>query len=358
MMKIRYNFIKNTVNSLFINLKIVSYPIDILAIFKKIKNCRVVPYSKHMEKYNLNEEEVFEYFGSDEGCTIYDAKKERYLVFYNDLSVYYKIPARRRWTLAHELGHILLNHLTMTNKAKIFRNNLTDEDYGWIEAEANRFASLLLANPIILYKLNIKSATDLIKICKLSLEAAQYRFNDYLKWVKNNHSNRYDLMIVGQFHDFIYRKHCLKCGHDFVSENAKYCPICGNKKLLWGDGNMKYDGFELDENGRALTCPNCENIQMEIDGVYCKICGTYLINKCTNENGIWEENDYGDMVQTKQKCGLTASGNARYCEYCGEPTTFYKQGLLKDWQEVKPEIEKALEEAASVILSHDGDIPF
>lgn len=353
-MNIRYKFIKDKVNEIFINLNINSYPIDILNVISNFNNCRAISYSKHMAKYNLSENEVIHHFGSDEGCTIYNPKKQRYLIFYNDLVAYYKAPVRRRWTLAHELGHILLNHLTISNNTKIFRNNLSDEEYEWMEIEANRFASLLLANPIILYKLKIKSTNDIMKICKLSEEASNYRFSDYLKWTKNKLANKYDLMIIDQFYNFIYKKQCLYCGNGFISKDAKYCPICGHNELIRSDGKMIYnDGFELDENGRAKVCPRCHNEQISKDGDHCKICGAYLINKCSQDEGY--NNGYGEWVEP---CGKIADGNARFCIYCGSETTFHSQGLLKDWDKAKLEIERAEQEATSTEEDIPDDIPF
>ncbi len=213
--KIRYNYIKNVVNKLFIKFKICSYPVDMANIFSKFKNCKVVPYSYYEKKYNLSENEVIEYFGSDEGCTVYNSEKNRYLVFYNDSNFHHKSHHRIRWTIAHELGHILLGHLIISDNVKIFDNNLADEEYDWLEAEANRFASLLLANPIILYKLGIRDNNDIANICELSDIASNYRFNDYLKWSKHKYINKYDKIIINQFHDFIYKKQCLEMQTDF-----------------------------------------------------------------------------------------------------------------------------------------------
>jgi len=53
----------------------------------------------------------------------------------------------------------------MTNKVKIFRNSLTDEEYDYLEAEANCFASLLLANPLILHKLKENAINELENYC-------------------------------------------------------------------------------------------------------------------------------------------------------------------------------------------------
>lgn len=32
--------------------------------------------------------------------------------------------------------------------------------------------------------------------------------------------------------------------------------------------------------------------------------------------------------------------NARFCETCGEPTYFFKQGFLKPWEEKKADLEQ------------------
>lgn len=284
-----------------------------------------------MKKYNLTEKEVISYFGSDEGCTTYNGVKRRYLVFYNDLDSNYKIPARRRWTLAHELGHILLNHLSISNKTKIFRNNLTDEEYDWMEKEANRFASLLLANPIILYKLQVKNSVDIMKICSLSIEAAAYRFNDYLKWLKNKYINNLDVKIINQFYNFIYKKYCLICGHALISENIKFCPICGSKKLIRGEGMMKYkEGVKLDENNHALICPRCDNEDIQEDALYCPICGGSLIQECANKI---DRDYYGNDYVEQESCGCrNMKSNARFCPACGNPTTFFTYNYLEPWE--------------------------
>ncbi|MEG0366583.1 MAG: M48 family metalloprotease, partial [Coprobacillus sp.] len=112
MMRIRYKFIEQIIDNLFVSLSINKYPIDIFNVFSSYKNVKVVSYSKHMKKYNLTATEVISHFGSEEGCTIYNENKNKYIVFYNNLEEYYKKTERRLWTLAHELGHILLKHHT------------------------------------------------------------------------------------------------------------------------------------------------------------------------------------------------------------------------------------------------------
>ena len=65
-------------------------------MFYNLPNCKVISYSTHMKKYDLTQEEVVSYFGSEEGCTVYSAAKNRYLVFYNDLDNYYKTRLKKR----------------------------------------------------------------------------------------------------------------------------------------------------------------------------------------------------------------------------------------------------------------------
>jgi Zn-dependent peptidase ImmA (M78 family) len=347
MNRIKYNsprlgYIKNIVSDLYIKFKIDSYPIDVKKLFRKIPNARIVPFSKFMKKYNISLYEVYTYLNTDEGCTIYDPKTNRYIVYYNDIKfkfIYIKTPERQRWTLAHELGHILLKHHTITNKTKIFRNTLTDKEYNWMEREANYFASLLLAYPLILYKLRIKNSTDIASICGISQEAASYRFEDYKKWSLNKKIDKKDLLILEYFNDFLSKKHCPTCGYDTKLLDYGYCPICG-AKLERGSGNMIYnDGYELDKNGRAVICPVCgnEEIGEDPDEQYCIICGTYLVNKCTHDYDEFN-NFTGEII--KPACGKIVPGNARYCPYCGSETTFFRNGLLQPWQEAKEELEK------------------
>ena len=81
---------------------------------------------------------------------------------------------RIRFTLAHELGHILLGHLTAAEP--VTRRNLGDMENGdtW-ETAANIFASRLLAPAIVLHRLEITRAEDISNLCGLSMQAARIR---------------------------------------------------------------------------------------------------------------------------------------------------------------------------------------
>jgi hypothetical protein len=115
--------------------------------------------------------------------------------------------------------------------------------------------------------------------------------------------------------------YCSACRHVFNKKKPEYCSVCGGNNIVKGITNMYYkDGYELDEKGKARKCPVCQNEETDIAGDYCKICGTYIINRCGGGNN--------------SNCGVLADGNARYCVCCGKETTFSQNGLLRPWKEV------------------------
>ena len=78
---------------------------------------------------------------------------------------------RQRFTLAHEVGHILLGHV---GEYKLVNREPSPSDSP-IEQEANIFASRLLAPACVLWGLDIHTAEDIAALCKISKTAAQFR---------------------------------------------------------------------------------------------------------------------------------------------------------------------------------------
>ena len=61
---------------------------------------------------------------------------------------------RKRFTMAHELGHLLLKHgnpLDISKNVILFRDDSTSRGSDWMEVEANYFAASLLMPEGILY---------------------------------------------------------------------------------------------------------------------------------------------------------------------------------------------------------------
>lgn len=78
---------------------------------------------------------------------------------------------RRRFTAAHELGHIILGHVGregLVNREPSARDNP-------IEQAANIFASRLLAPACVLWGCNAYEPEQIMQLCNISRQAAEFR---------------------------------------------------------------------------------------------------------------------------------------------------------------------------------------
>ena len=113
-----------------LSLHIESLPVDPLMILSHCKNTRVRTYDEiaerfgfsdpaHMKWYYLNNKDAYTVRLEKNGVTLYEMIYDSHV-----------LPARRRFTLAHELGHIVLKH---------------SKEQWWEEREADYYAAQLLA---------------------------------------------------------------------------------------------------------------------------------------------------------------------------------------------------------------------
>lgn len=108
--------------------------------------------------------------------------------------------ARCRYTVAHELGHIVLGHLLYdTIKYRTFKKR--DEE----EKEADMFAIRLLAPACVLYGLNLHTAEDISRVCNISYTAAKYRAERMKILYERNMflASPLERQVYEQFKDFI-----------------------------------------------------------------------------------------------------------------------------------------------------------
>lgn len=75
---------------------------------------------------------------------------------------------RRKWTAAHEIGHILSGHITDSFLS------LSQEQ----EREADLFAADILAPLTVLHFCGVSSASEIERLCGLSHQAAELRFGE------------------------------------------------------------------------------------------------------------------------------------------------------------------------------------
>lgn len=107
---------------------------------------------------------------------------------------------RGRFTIAHELGHILLNHKNLSHTIHNENDNKNIEEY-----QANIFARCLLMPAIVLKEINCIEPQDIANICNVSLQSAVYRSERMKELLKRNKFNLSPLerQVYINFNDFI-----------------------------------------------------------------------------------------------------------------------------------------------------------
>ena len=104
---------------------------------------------------------------SEYGCSMVD-ENGKWTIVYEDSDT----RGRTRFTIAHELGHILLGHEI---EAGFGHYRRIREGKPIEETQADEFAARLLTPACVLWALNITSADEIEQICGISHQAASYR---------------------------------------------------------------------------------------------------------------------------------------------------------------------------------------
>ena len=290
-------------------------PIDLDIIFKQygrtIKKCS---YSNFSNRNGLSIQEICDYFESDLGACAYDEKSERYVIYYNDTKNNKRLD---RFTIAHELGHVFLNHYAEIDSNVLLRKRVPEKKYKSLEKEANCFARNLLAPiPLVKRAINLDSGfaiQELQEAFNITFQASQTRnkfiiLDQYrITPTDYNYFNTYDIT---------FGYNCYGCNNADI-DDLDYCKICGreNSRFEKKHGIFYNDGIETDKNKRVLQCPVCEN-EIFTNGLhFCKICATPRYNYCNYSN-----------------CEQINDGNARYCRSCGSATVYFSMGLLEEIQ--------------------------
>ena len=109
---------------------------------------------------------------------------------------------RRRFTLAHELGHGILNH---NIDVVHYRNLKADSDIDNQELEANVFARDILMPSTVLAALNIHTPKEIMTVCDVSRKSAEVRAARMEILYKRNmfNINPMERQVRAQFDGFI-----------------------------------------------------------------------------------------------------------------------------------------------------------
>lgn len=277
------------------DIKNSEWPLDCTRILQKMRATQLIPFEYGF--FNLSEKY--------DAITDYRQEYNVYLMQINRLKVRYPFEyssdRRLNFTLAHEIGHIMLDHLTIPRDSKSTLE-LKQEEY-----EAHEFASRLLLPEAMLYTCNFYSIDKVAEYFNVSKTAL---------WMRLNNMKRLDLLSSRR------TKSCSICGNISFSPFAEYCGICGTplQRGLTGMRKIIYPTeIQMDRYKRVLVCPVCHSSK-HFSGEKCTRCGTPIFNFCS---GIHDDS-----------CTYANLGNARYCEICGKPTIYYQRGLLESWNVV------------------------
>ena len=156
----RYDEIEDVVIKMYSKISIKRFPFDCFDICDQL-GIKYIPYS------SLSEEKKSALCtGSQDGLNaLWEISKGQFLfvIYFNDT-----LSSRRiRFTIMHELGHIILNHTEHSDLA---------------ESEANYFAKYALAPPPLVHTLQIQDYLELADRFDISYECAFYCMQKYSKW--------------------------------------------------------------------------------------------------------------------------------------------------------------------------------
>lgn len=165
----RYTEIRDADWQLILDSKIKELPVKISEILS-VLGIKAYTYKENYR--NLVHFELEDVMKSCDAFTLH--LNGQYIIFYDES----KLPERIRFTLAHELGHIILGSgfkQTQTGMLITTRNSEPSEIDSPEETEANMFAARLLAPSCVLHELKLFTAEDIMKYCDITQTAANFR---------------------------------------------------------------------------------------------------------------------------------------------------------------------------------------
>ena len=307
---------------------IIQVPLQLDIILDALSNeVALMPYSRFMGLIGVTYQEVIRLMDSDLGSCAYDPQTSRYVIYYNDQMS----EGVNRFTIAHELGHIFLEHHFLAGTDVLSRNYVPKQQYKEFENEANAFARNLLS-PAPLAKMVVKNrefsdVMDVEKAFFITSTAAQTRI-DFLKKDLPLCTPKMTSYIM-QIQIMEYLSSCKQCGYA-LPEVAEFCPSCGStKRKRQFFFKTLPTPIYIDAYHSLLMCPHCGNTDLSLGAQYCRICGSPAINVCMgHKRGRFAgQRHYNPHY-------------ARFCLVCGAKTVFQTYNVLReDIEYMHPAIE-------------------
>ncbi len=183
---INYYNVRNNAWDFLIKNNVCKFPLNLQRI-ADYNNWLISSYKDFCKSYDLLEDELLKQY--PDGFTA-KTKDNRYIICYNENNV----KQRNRFTICHEIGHIVLHQTYKNDK---------------LEKEANMFSARILMPMLLIKELNINTPAELAKICDVSLEAATYRIKRYKEEIEARgkfYTNPLEQELYQQLKDFIKNK--------------------------------------------------------------------------------------------------------------------------------------------------------
>ena len=196
----RYEFARMRAYCLLCQQEVSQLPVNPWAIAAGFPSIHVCRWTELQENCHVHDPLNIDVEGADAKTELRGASE--YLIVYDDRVPNYR---RIRWTMAHEIGHIVLGHLVILGTTA--RGSFREKEYKVLEREADWFAAHLLAPMTILNRINsLKTAEDFMRVCELSGEAAENCMKD-LQQIKSGRRLPYPIkeedVLFRQFFRYI-----------------------------------------------------------------------------------------------------------------------------------------------------------
>ena len=122
---------------------------------------------------------------------------DKWYIIYNDNDTI----SSKRFTVAHELGHILLGH---PHKSGYFSQR-NGRNYESNEMQADSFASRLLSPACILWGLDLHTPEEIADYCQISMWLARFRANRMRELYERNKFLTHPLerQVYANFEEYI-----------------------------------------------------------------------------------------------------------------------------------------------------------
>ena len=159
-----YKKSRNAAWEILIACRVDALPVDLSAVLRHL-DVRVYAYGRGGEV--LEAAGLTEAAKQVSGFTFFAGAQP--VILYNDT----ELPQRIRFTVAHELGHLVLGHVRPGEHTR--QNREPQPGDSPMEQSANRFAADLLAPACVLWGLDLHRAEDSARVCKISIQAAHFR---------------------------------------------------------------------------------------------------------------------------------------------------------------------------------------